>query len=77
MQTIGDIATPTHAPPPLAAPTRGGLRFARTGPGTYLTIVGELGCSSTIWVKAGDDQDECPNLAVGGMIVAAGGFGNA
>ena len=36
-----------------------------------------LGCSATIWVKAGDNQDECPDRAAGGMIVAADRRGNA
>jgi hypothetical protein len=34
-------------------------------------------CSATIWVKAGDNQDECPDRAAGGMIVAADRRGNA
>jgi hypothetical protein len=38
---------------------------------------GAVDCSATIWVKAGDNQDECPDRAAGGMIVAADRRGNA
>ena len=34
-------------------------------------------CSATIWVKAGDNLDECPDRAVGGIIVAVGRVCNA